>query len=500
VKFFSRPWHFQAKSALEFTSSDCLVSEVLVSEQNGIEANILMSGEVYGQKKQLLLHPYPTKSDGQNPIRTGFIVRPKKTVKPTSQDELFQSNVMRSMHDVLDRVSELGEALEDATNMWQRLNDAWTKAQNEAEPRLSEIVRQAKSLSRLIREFDRKLRKILRRNRELTPIDRAQELDRASIRWLVRQPGKSTVERAGSSQRVMATVRRENFDTPENRVLHAYVLLASNVSKEWLQEHSTASSSERYKSVLSYRNVCKNLSRYLRDIGVGIAPSEIQPNYVLMQNPDYRRVYQAWRSLLLRQKALDELWAWQAETWADFCVIALVLSIDNMEEAQLVAQSPVAWSNDADFGRFFEQDDPFAAFWLRDRELLVEIVSRPLQADNHQFLTRSHLSVRVRKPFHDDRTTFIPVWTPHALAEFNVHDEVEDAASFLEQINLGDSFEVVRNGLVLFPAYGKPDFASKTVGRSKVDGIALDGSGTSLQEGLKNLSRIVTSTFLRGHW
>jgi len=312
VKFFSRPWHFQAKSALEFTSSDCLVSEVLVSEQNGIEANILMSGEVYGQKKQLLLHPYPTKSDGQNPIRTGFIVRPKKTVKPTSQDELFQSNVMRSMHDVLDRVSELGEALEDATNMWQRLNDAWTKAQNEAEPRLSEIVRQAKSLSRLIREFDRKLRKILRRNRELTPIDRAQELDRASIRWLVRQPGKSTVERAGSSQRVMATVRRENFDTPENRVLHAYVLLASNVSKEWLQEHSTASSSERYKSVLSYRNVCKNLSRYLRDIGVGIAPSEIQPNYVLMQNPDYRRVYQAWRSLLLRQKALDELWAWQA--------------------------------------------------------------------------------------------------------------------------------------------------------------------------------------------
>ncbi|MBY5853885.1 hypothetical protein ACC699_29770 [Rhizobium ruizarguesonis] len=36
---------------------------------------------------------------------------------------------------------------------------------------------------------------------------------------------------------------------------------------------------------------------------------------------------------------LDDLWAWQAETWADFAVLAIVLAFDELEESELVAQS-----------------------------------------------------------------------------------------------------------------------------------------------------------------
>ncbi|MFD1807551.1 hypothetical protein ACFSHQ_03525 [Gemmobacter lanyuensis] len=64
-----------------------------------------------------------------------------------------------------------------------------------------------------------------------------QEMDRASMRWLSRQPGRTTAERAGSEQRIMAVVRHQNYDTLENRVAHSYLLLAVEVGREWLREH-----------------------------------------------------------------------------------------------------------------------------------------------------------------------------------------------------------------------------------------------------------------------
>jgi len=78
---------------------------------------------------------------------------------------------------------------------------------------MAEIVRQARRMQPVLHDLERRIRRVLRRHRELTPVDRVQEMDRASMVWLSRQPDRSIAERAGASHRILATVRRENFDT-----------------------------------------------------------------------------------------------------------------------------------------------------------------------------------------------------------------------------------------------------------------------------------------------
>ena len=176
---------------------------------------------------------------------------------------------------------------EDPSDTWGHLRDAWKRAEDEAEPKMAEIVRQARGMLPALRDLEKRIRRVLRRHRELTPLDRVQEMDRASMVWLSRQPGRSIAERAGSSQRILATVRRENFDTLENRVLHAYTRLAADVAREWSREHPRAENSVRYKQVEAFRKACRVLSRTLSDLDVMIAPAGVQPNYVLMQDRSY---------------------------------------------------------------------------------------------------------------------------------------------------------------------------------------------------------------------
>ena len=184
---------------------------------------------------------------------------------------------------VLARIQEFEEALDDPSDTWGRLRAAWKRAEDEADPRMAEIVRQAKNLQPVLRDLVARIRRVLRRHRELTPLDRVQEMDRASMIWLSRQPGRNVAERAGSAQRILATVRKENFDTLENRVLHAYCCLARDTAREWMREHPRASESRRYREVDAFRKTCANMALLLTDLDVAVAHAGITPNYVLMQ-------------------------------------------------------------------------------------------------------------------------------------------------------------------------------------------------------------------------
>ena len=52
--------------------------------------------------------------------------------------------------------------------------------------------------------------------------------------------------------------------------------------------------------------------------------------------------------------------------WTDFSVLCVVLALSELEEAELVAQSPIVWRSEASLGRWFEQDRPIAVFWLEE--------------------------------------------------------------------------------------------------------------------------------------
>ena len=227
----ARPWSARTSDAdAVFGPADCLLSGGGAGLRE--ERVLLMPGTIRGEDRSLWLHPYPRKAQDTAPERHGFPVRPKIGTEPLPGEDTLPFDTLRRMNEVMARLQELEEALDDPANVWPRLRAAWARAVNEEDPRMAEIVRQARDLAPIVRDVEKRIRRVLRRHRELTPLDRVQEMDRASMVWLSRQPGRQIAERAGASQRILATVRHENFDTLENRVLRAWLQLAHAVARE----------------------------------------------------------------------------------------------------------------------------------------------------------------------------------------------------------------------------------------------------------------------------
>lgn len=494
MRLLSRPW--SARSIDEgraFGPWDCLLGEYHGEAPKGFEFVTLLRGKVRDKSIGLALIPYPKRDHANTPARECFPVRPRTGQEPATEAEEEGAAALRHMNEVLARIQELEEALEDPSNTWKRLREAWNRAENESDPRMAEIVRQAQHMKPMLRDLEKRIRRVLRRNRELMPLDRVQEMDRASMVWLSRQPGRNIPERAGGTQRILATVRRENFDTLENRVLHAYARLAMDASREWMREHPRAKSSERYAKVDGFRKSCGTIVRRLQDLGVMVAPADITPNYVLMQDRSYRRVYESWLKLLLRRKIEDDLWAWQAETWTDFAILAIVLAIDELEEAELVAQSPISWNTETVCGRWFAQDRPIAVFWLRETNRIVEVQARPEKPGALLSVARAHVALRISDPCRSELPRRVAVWTPHAMNRIDLEKSAAEAATLLQQLQPLAQTEVLRHGLILTPARGRADAASEVRGKAAVKGIALGPAGRDLSEGFN-----AVRDFIRG--
>lgn len=479
-----RPWDRRAIADAKFGPNDCLVSEVRGEAPRNGGHSRLMSAKLQEGPIELILHPYPKSTNAQRPDRIGFPVRPRGVKEHETPEDLQARELLRRMNEVLARVQELGEALEDPLHVWPRLRDAWERAENEDDPRMAEIVRQSQDVLPPLKALEPRIRRVLRRTRELTSLDRVQEMDRASMRWLVRQPGRTIAERAGTRQRILATVRRENFDTPENRVLHSYCRLAFQVAREWMQEHPRARHSRRYAQVEHFGRFCKTFAQMLADLEVSTTDAGVVPNYVLMQDPSYNAIYEAWRRLLEEDKVLDDLWAWQAETWTDFSVLSVVLALNELEEAELVAQSPIVWRSEASLGRWFEQDRPIAVFWLKNTGRIVEVQSRPETPGRMLALTRAHVSLRISDIDKGGMPRRVAVWTPHSMARLDLGDAVERANERLIEIQPFGQTEVLRNGLILTPSHGQFETRLARGARTRVDGIALEASGEGLRQAL----------------
>jgi hypothetical protein len=235
----------------------------------------------------------------------------------------------------------------------------------------------------------------------------------------------------------------------------------------------------------------------LDDLSVGIAQPGVTPNYVLMQDRSYRAVYQAWLRLLARRRAEDDLWAWQAQTWTDFAVLAVVLALDELEEAELVAQSPIAWRAEAVQGRWFDQDRPIAVFWLRDTGRIVEVQARPERPGALLTLARAHVALRVTDPAKGDLPRRVAVWTPHAMHRIAPAGAAAEARARLDQLQKVQAYEILRDGLVLMPGHDLPETARSAGSRTRVDAVAFDASGRSLAEGMEAIRRFARSDIYR---
>ena len=500
ISYLRKPWGRYIKSdEIAFDPSDCLIGVSSEDSQYDVNDNIPI---LTFKKDRFNLYPYP-KTGMQSALGiVDFPVRYRG--KPNLSEDgviLFESDaeaysfqLTKEMNNLIARVQELEEALDDPADVWNRLREAWRNAEEEDEPRISEIVIQAGRMRPFLKDLEKKIRRMLRREREKVQLDRVQEMDRASMRWLSKQPGTTLAQRAGSDQRILAIVRNENFDTLENRVLHAYLKLAEREASEWLALHKRAIETQRYKSVEKLKKVCKSFSNELRRLGVGLAAASITPNYVLSQDKNYKEVHKSWLRLLRKNTVLDDLWSWQGEIWTDFCALSIVLSLNELTEAELISQSPIIWKETPDHGRWFDQYQPFAIFWLRETKRIVEVIVRP-QENEIASMLRSSILLRVTEQDGKSEPKQVAVWTAHNLAQSDFENDVQMAAHHIAPLQ--SMHANLKNGIILTPAHGDFVHTQAKERDKQVDLVALDPFGASLRFGMNKIASILRSQALR---
>ena len=153
------------------------------------------------------------------------------------------------------------------------------------------------------------IRKVLKREREKVPIGREQQVDSHCLRWLTRQPGYAPVEKAGARQEILGVVRRENFDTLENRVLKDFLQRCLALSSMYLRKYEqTWPNDENVIKVKRLKGLCigaLNLPVFEKVKAIADLP---QPNYVLQQDRLYSRIWGEYLKILREEDVAERMW------------------------------------------------------------------------------------------------------------------------------------------------------------------------------------------------
>jgi len=388
---------------------------------------------------------------------------------------------------------------------WDRLAAAWSGDELDlSEPPMALIVRHANELRHLLADLAAHTRRILRRTRALTQVDRVQQLDINCIHWLSRQPGGTVYERAGPRQRILSVQRKENLDTLENRVLLDFAHRSAGVARAYSRRYWSLKRSKRWRNVDQYGRECGNIARSLFEKGITRPQPPIVPNYVLLQDPRYRRLWVAYTELLRHLDEEDECWRWQHRLWTDFCRLALQVALRQGDRVEIIAESPLRLSSEQRRGRWSLVDVQSAVLLMRTPrcgEVAVSIlwdttVEHPKLAPWMAGLGAA--TVLHVQSLESKREAFILVWPIHhfSLVTPDLSDVVRSAQRALHQCIkttwLEEDVDITAGGLVMMSYVGSEKGVLKeTFGDYPVIGVRFGTSMRRLRRGLKHVTRLV---------
>ncbi|NCC84891.1 MAG: DUF2357 domain-containing protein [Clostridia bacterium] len=214
-------------------------------------------------------------------------------------------------------------------------------AAKNSEPRMALIVRIAERLHNHLPRAVHAARRILVRERNMTPAPRVSETDTACLRWYVRQPGTTSAQKAAANNhRLLAVTRRESLETLENMVLKDFLARCRKECRRYLNFDCTdqqRTQSERGRSVNLFGHMCETLKSLPQLQSISRPPVVIRPNYVLQNDHRYKHIWELYLKLLRREETEDRLWDWQARTWADIgrmLVNVALISLEGKNEGQ----------------------------------------------------------------------------------------------------------------------------------------------------------------------
>lgn len=429
--------------------------------------------------------------DGGNVVRLRWPDVPDRP-RETGDGENVEPGMplMQRARAVWDRIQDVETALADPSTLWQTLHRLWTGADADM-PQMHVIVRHARELSTVLEALGRRPRKVLRRVHRSLPVGRVQEIDRRAMLWLARQPGEELAEKAGDRQRLLAVAREENYDILENRVLRSYAELAARVGRDYLSRNRTRASSRRARDVERFVRRCRGLARDLAARSVRLAEAGVTPNFVLQQNTEYRKIWDAWGQLRRQDLIEDDLWRWQALSWSEYCALVLMVSLIAVPGAQVVATAPIWFRDEQKRGTWIEWDSPLGVVYLPEQSLVVEVANARVGGPMARLGAR--LVLRLRGVGRDaNQHALVPVWPLWA---------VQGGLSTVDLPELIEAFSHLppqdqpKGAVVLRPAVDSEATSVRRLDRALALGLGTDGP--ALRETLGELTRYLEGV-LRG--
>lgn len=204
---------------------------------------------------------------------------------------------------------------------WPRFDeDYWRNADSTKEPPRHLIVRIAEECSAWVVDLCDRPRQMLQRVRRQLPLAQARDIDDACIRWLTRQPGRTTAERAGPRQRILAVAREDSVDTPENRVLRDFLRLSIEAAGRYVRTYKGQfADSARVATVSRFSDTIQRLFRQSPIANVPSLVGEPARNYVLQFDSRYAKMWSYYDRLRRQEEERDNLLGWRHRLWTEFC-------------------------------------------------------------------------------------------------------------------------------------------------------------------------------------
>lgn len=192
-----------------------------------------------------------------------------------------------------------------------------------AMPRLGVVTKIATDTTMVLFKLMGNIRKQLRRQREMTAVGRVQQVDSHCLRWISKRPGLSLLEKAGAKQEILSVVRKEVYDTLENRVLKSFLVSAEKLTAIWLKDHKDAiyAQHEHYQLVKRFYGLTRGIlaSEFLND--VKILNEVPTPNYTLQQDPLYSIIWKAYLIVTQYIQVTLRLWEHREELSAQLTIL-----------------------------------------------------------------------------------------------------------------------------------------------------------------------------------
>jgi len=281
-------------------------------------------------------------------------------------------------------------------------------------------------ISHKLTQITTKLRYQLRRQAELMPVGRIQEMDSYCLRDYIRRPGRTPEEKSGSRQELMGIQRYQDFGTYENRFLVHFskILHLECIRHEKNQEYSKPIS-----------RISKTLMRFKQEPSVQGIPSQHfrlgTPNYVLQQNPIYNGFYQAYLDYIKQRFQKEKIWSFRGQLLTDVIQLCLTSTLLSFQGA---FTSPVAHYRSrktSDQGHYLHTD-PIQTICVYLKQQVYEFeLSKCLEFTNGDIslLVRIH---DLGSPLLEVHERLFPLWLFWYKPSFEV---MKQASIYLENIN-----------------------------------------------------------------